>query len=396
MDADRFDALTRVFDVASRRRLLAALAAAALAHAPIGSRDEVLAKKGNNGKAKGKGKAKGHGQPHGNGKAKGQGGGTAKGGGNRGSSSAPLATSQPGACTPPDGSCDGCCQEGQCVPGTEHRSCGHSGMACQDCTAHGQSCTASRECGCDAASCDGCCTNGICQLGDRADACGSQGSACHICPEGFRCRQGTCCSDEGAAIDPAPADLPYPAACCEGSMRAGSGFCTRDCRLLGCAEGEQCQVCHQASRGFADTCLQGRCCLAAGDCPCNTSDGPCEKCCSGTCERGRCQHDCARLGCPAGSDCCPSSGECFSREQTNCRRGDGGLFQCDAEAVCCMAANGETACGISGTGGCADGFAQALPATCSEWMVRPAASLEQQTDVQGSSGWSRWLASFLG
>lgn len=395
MDADRFDALTRVIDVSSRRRLLAALVSAVLTRTPLGSDNAALAKKGN-GKGKAKGKAKSQGKSNGNGKARGGGGGRAKGGGGRGSPSAPLAPSQQATCTLASDACDGCCQDGQCRPGTEHRSCGHSGMACQNCTALGKTCSASRECGCDAATCDGCCADGACHRGNQPVACGSGGNACHTCPDGYTCRQGTCCGEEGAVIDPAPVDLPYPAACCKGSMRAESGTCTRDCRLLGCAEGAPCQACHQATRGFADTCSRGRCCLAAGECPCENADGACEGCCSGRCEHGQCRHDCSRAGCASGSECCPSSGECFSREQTNCRRGDGSLFQCEAGAVCCLADDGEATCGTSGAGGCAAGSAQALPATCSEWMVRPASSPHQGEGDRALRGWGGWLASLLG
>lgn len=373
MDVDRFDALTRTLTGAtSRRALLSALLAGALAHWPFPRAGDILAKKGQ-GKAKGKadGKANGKAKGKAKGEGKSNGGGTTQGG-NQVSSGAPAATIA-AECTLPPESCDGCCQNGQCLPGTAHDSCGQLGAPCQNCTAQATTCTPERMCGCDPASCDGCCLDGVCRSGDRKDACGSGGALCDACPNDYVCRHGVCCGEEGAAADLVPGILPYIATCCDGLLRDASGVCTQDCRLIGCADGETCQACHQTSRGFLDTCFEGRCCLAVGTCPC-AGDGPCEECCTGECAQGVCAQHCSRFGCPSGSECCPSSGECFSREQVNCRHRDGHLFQCETGFVCCQAPDGRAECGAADGDGCASSFIQALPATCPDWIRQPATS----------------------
>jgi hypothetical protein len=377
VDADRFDGLARSLtrDV-SRRGFLGILLASAVAiHPPAGS--NIAWAKPGKGKAKGhsKGKAKGHGNSGGQGT--GTGGSPTHGGSTNSSavSPAPAAATAPLAteCILPADTCDGCCQDGQCVPGTDHRSCGHSGRACQNCTAQAMVCTASRECGCNPESCAGCCAAGVCQRGDRNDACGRSGTMCHSCRAGYVCRQGVCCGEEGATTASPPPDLPYAAACCEGLLPDPAGICHRGCAGLGCADGESCAACHQSSGGVLDTCVEGRCCLTAGPCPCEAGDGPCAECCSGSCAQGQCRHDCSRLDCPDESECCPSSGECFSRDKTNCRRGDGSLIQCEAGFVCCQSPDGKVECGRNGRDGCPAGFVQALPATCREWVVQPGA-----------------------
>jgi hypothetical protein len=312
----------------------------------------------------GKGKAKGHNKGKGKGKAKGHGRS-----GNSAVPSAPLPTE----CSLPAASCDGCCQDGQCLPGTDHRSCGHAGRACQSCSAQAMLCTVNRECGCDPDSCAGCCVAGVCQSGDEHAACGRGGVVCHSCPAGYVCRQGVCCGEEGATTASAPPELPYVAACCEGLLPDPAGICHRGCAGLGCADGASCAACRQFSGGVLDTCLEGRCCLATGPCPCE-ADGSCAECCGGMCEQGQCRPDCSRTGCADESECCPSTGECFSRETTNCRRSDGSLFHCEAGFVCCQSADGAVECGRNGGDGCPAGFVQALPTTCPEWVVQPGAA----------------------
>jgi hypothetical protein len=386
VDVDRFDALTRILTgVPSRRALLGALLAGALGYGPVRPAGEILAKPG---KGKGKGKAKGQAK----GKAKGEGklkGGGKKQGGNAVPSGAPAAPIVAAECILPAESCDGCCQNGQCLPGTTHDACGQLGASCQNCTAQATICTSERICGCDPAPCDGCCLGGVCRSGDQNDGCGSGGALCHACPDGYVCRHGVCCGEEGAATDIAPEMLPYVAACCEGWLHDASGTCTHDCRRAGCADGETCEACQQVSRGFLDTCSEGRCCLAAGACPC-ADDGPCEECCTGECAQGECAQHCSRQGCPSGSECCSSSGECFSRERTNCRDGDGRLFQCDAGLPCCQAPDGRAECGAAEAVGCAEPFMQALPVTCPEWVRQPSTSSTASLQSEPPTIWPWW------
>ncbi len=372
MNPDRFDGLARSLTVsASRRGFLGILLAGAVAiHSPAMS-DVAWAKPGK-GKAKGHSKRKAQGEAKGPGNSGGQ--GTATGGApTRGSSGNSAAAPLAAECSLAAETCDGCCQDGQCLPGTDHRSCGHSGRACENCSAQAMLCTASQECGCDPESCAGCCVAGVCQSGDQNDACGRRGIVCHPCLTGYVCRQGVCCGEEGATTASAPPELPYAAACCEGLLPDPAGICHRGCAGLGCVDGASCAACHESSGGGLDRCVEGRCCLANGPCPCEV-DGSCTECCSGTCERGQCRPDCSRMGCPIGRECCPSTGECFSQEQTNCRRGDGTIFQCAENLICCLAPDGSAKCGANGSDGCGAPFMQALPATCPEWVEQPGGS----------------------
>lgn len=80
--------------------------------------------------------------------------------------------------------------------GSSNTSCGNGGQLCQDCIAAGGSCS-NKACilqpPCGQQSCDGCCQNGNCVLGLSDQACGKDGVNCKNCSnQGQACLDGFC------------------------------------------------------------------------------------------------------------------------------------------------------------------------------------------------------------
>ncbi len=93
-------------------------------------------------------------------------------------------------------SCVGCCQNGQCQPGTAPQACGYGGITCQTCGDNDKcqagTCVPPK---CDATSCPaGCCdSKGLCKSGTADDACGSAGGTCKACDTASEaCFAGAC------------------------------------------------------------------------------------------------------------------------------------------------------------------------------------------------------------
>ncbi len=171
--------------------------------------------------------------------------------------------------------CDGCLDhEGECVAGTAHEACGHSGESCH-------ACAAAEECAegvcetppaCGPANCTGCCDGDSCLSGSSAGACGAGGLACAICDTGF----GETCADHHCVSACGPDTC---SGCCDGDIcRSGQddGACG--------SNGESCSDCG------SDTCSWGECVSSS----CADS---CAGCCSGpTCLGGEADDACGVSG----------------------------------------------------------------------------------------------------
>ena len=117
MEAHRFDSLVRSLTTRSpRRRFLGMVLASVVAMGARTGSDETRAKKG---KGKGRGQRKGNGKGNANrgGQRVATGGAPPRGRRTRPRAANPASPTA-AACTLPTESCDGCCQDGQCRPGT--------------------------------------------------------------------------------------------------------------------------------------------------------------------------------------------------------------------------------------------------------------------------------------
>ena len=234
MDGRRFDHLSRVA-VASRRSLLASLAAAAGA--------DLLSRLGLGGVA--------------------------------------LAACREGR----GRRCKGCCRGGKCLPGITFDECGQGGETCQNCRDRFKECKPRSsgiggQCVCSKRSCDrrggmgGCCTEldaaaGTCQSGISDTACGQGGKQCLNCArQSKKCDPVTrkCCialNERGCgANEPCCDERP----CVDGRCRASS-----PCRKAGetCGAGTTCCSHHVLECRSGKCCaLQSGVCQVASDC-CN-------------------------------------------------------------------------------------------------------------------------------
>ena len=157
-----------------------------------------------------------------------------------------------GRCDGPDagvrcgpGTCSGCCtQTGNCVAGSQLAQCGGGGALCQACFAS-QSCTNNR---CTSVTCQGCVTAaGACVAGTSDQACGSAGGTCVACRFNERCQSGRCVGrGDGGMGGCGPGNCP---GCC------AFGFCLSGNDGFAC--GRNGQVCAQCPGGSA--CNAGQC-----------------------------------------------------------------------------------------------------------------------------------------
>jgi hypothetical protein len=99
--------------------------------------------------------------------------------------------------------------------------------------------------GCSVANCMGCCQNGQCQPGTANTACGYGGISCRPCTGGEQCKDGVCVT--GGACGPASC----PAGCCDPAGNCMGGGTVEACGMNGLA----CKTCDEATQ----VCLQGQC-----------------------------------------------------------------------------------------------------------------------------------------
>jgi len=121
---------------------------------------------------------------------------------------------------PCESTCDGCCDaSGDCIPveETDSLACGNQGGQCQQC-AEGFSCSEgtciSTVC---AMTCDGCCDEANCLGGGSVEACGQGGTACEPCPAGTECDT-ECVATPGALWDVVIGSAQLPATLPDGSF----------------------------------------------------------------------------------------------------------------------------------------------------------------------------------
>ncbi|MBW2733501.1 MAG: hypothetical protein JRH20_14030 [Deltaproteobacteria bacterium] len=99
--------------------------------------------------------------------------------------------------------CEGCCQNGQCMPGTMTTACGIGGLPCHACFT-GQSCingTCINQTSTCSTSCNGCCTStGTCINPGTTANCGISGLPCTSCTAEQTCEGGACRSTAPSII----------------------------------------------------------------------------------------------------------------------------------------------------------------------------------------------------
>lgn len=99
--------------------------------------------------------------------------------------------------------CDGCCQNGQCMPGTTTTACGIGGLSCRECFT-GQSCvngTCINQGNTCSTTCNGCCTGSGQCIDPATDAnCGLSGLPCQACTSEQKCEGGACKSTAPSII----------------------------------------------------------------------------------------------------------------------------------------------------------------------------------------------------
>jgi hypothetical protein len=206
----------------------------------------------------------------------------------------PKDTVGPGKC---EDNCNGCCDNGSCMPGNTDEACGVGGTACLACGAENY-CGASgcepiptEDCG---STCDGCCSENLCLPGTTNGNCGIGGEECIPCPMGFACQAGAC--EEEAQQE----CWEFCPGCCM------NGSCWSGDKNYACGlNGVECMTC-----GDGELCIDLVCEVQQIDECWATCDG----CCIGeSCMLGD-ENDACGLGgeecfmCPAGSECMPGEG----------------------------------------------------------------------------------------
>ena len=222
------------------------------------------------------------------------------------------------------GTCKGCCQQGQCLPGTAATACGTLGFSCTACPG-GYACSEGGVCAPDGSACkdctSGCCSGSACEPGTSVTACGAGGALCTTCGTSQKCESGQC------VCDPATCD-----GCC------ADGVCHPGTEDEACgAKGTICSKCSSSTACEAGTC--------GGSAGCKDCKGCCR---NGTCEPGNTKTACGKdgavcIGCGGGELCDGASGTC--NDPSSC--GPGSCTGCCANSQC-EAGNTPAKCGVAG------------------------------------------------
>lgn len=206
----------------------------------------------------------------------------------------PKDTVGPGKC---EDNCNGCCVDGKCMPGNTKEACGVSGEACvacgndQFCGDSGCETIPTEEC---ATTCDGCCMDNVCQPGTKNNACGVGGEECIPCTQGFTCKAGVCEEEMQQDCEDFCAGCCLNDSCWAGDKNYACGSAGMEC--VSCSDGE--------------LCINSNCEVQQIDECWATCDGCCvgESCMPGT-EDDMCGlggEECYL--CPGGSQCMPGEG----------------------------------------------------------------------------------------
>lgn len=227
------------------------------------------------------------------------------------------------ACGP--GTCNGCCGFGFCVTSSMQSglACGANGAMCSQCSG-GQQC---RNGACVAPVCDmmscamGCCQNGQCLPGSMRRACGTGGNTCADCGMNGQCNGGTC-STGGPDAGPPPPPAPIGSACAGGAANGGGcgagefclpdmagfpgGYCSAQCSAGATCPGSSVCV-TQSLFGVSQSGCFATCGAAPGGCRtgyvCQGRDAGSSYC------RPHCTGGIAAM-CPMGSTCNVDAGTC--------------------------------------------------------------------------------------
>lgn len=138
----------------------------------------------------------------------------------------------------------GCCQGGQCLPGTAQDACGTGGLACVPCLTD-QLCVEG-ECGlgtCDVNTCaNGCCDGNKCEPGNTNAACGTGGTACTVCTDPDQCVNQACGTS--------PCSQSTCTGCCDSQGTCQKGDTRQECGT----NGKVCKSCPGSL-----SCVNGNC-----------------------------------------------------------------------------------------------------------------------------------------
>ena len=226
------------------------------------------------------------------------------------------------------GTCAGCPNGrmacgGACVnPNNDPKNCGKCNRRC----AAGQACV-DGVCQCGGASCpDGCCDGATCQTGTANDHCGRGGAACVACANDLECVGGSCACTAASC----------PSGCCAGAtckLGTADGFCgANGAACVACGTGQRCLNCAYVCDGTScpNGCCAGATCVPAGqqkDGQCGANGATCAACQDGKhCCGGVCQECCNLNGwdvrCPSGY--CRGDGTCAPATcpATTCGQGE--------------------------------------------------------------------------
>ncbi len=184
--------------------------------------------------------------------------------------------------------CLGCCQQGQCLPGTSPQACGAGGQACSLCgpgvaCTNGKCSAAGPPCACPGGCCD---VANTCQSGLADTACGVGGQPCRDClVQGQRCNLSTRSCEVGSV---ASCSACGPTSCCNSGVCApgdaddacGSGGQTACVNCL--ANNQLCDTVDRFCTGCASCdggcCVGTQCLSGAENHACGTGGATCEDC----------------------------------------------------------------------------------------------------------------------
>jgi hypothetical protein len=225
--------------------------------------------------------------------------------------------------------CNGCCQDNNCLAGTADNECGQNGGTCSNCAAMGQTCDPKLGCAgapCGPGNCNGCCVGNKCLMGTDPDSCGQKGQQCQDCKA-----TGTMCS---------PVVPGQPGGACVGQPSCSPANCQGCCTGNTCAPGTDQTVCGLAGQQCQD------CRVIGAGATCNLVPPA-----GGVCRPPRCGPDNCK-GCCLGDQCVDGSSD-----PNSCGVGGAMCAPCGANSMCvngmCQGACDITICP---TGCCINGI----------------------------------------
>ncbi len=181
--------------------------------------------------------------------------------------------------------CDGCMDEGVCVPGTERNSCGSTGGSCDVCRdaeeCSDRVCVPRKTCTPD--TCTGCCNDADeCITGTEALACGTGGTSCEACTDGAACIDQRCTASCGPDNCGGCCDVNGQCVTATDNATCGAGGAAcQDCSATGSTcSGTGC-VAPACSASCTGCCMGDTCVIATTNAQCGNTGTACMACPNG-------------------------------------------------------------------------------------------------------------------